>query len=199
MRKIYGISLVFIVCIFVVGFAIGMKVREQNNLSQNKKQNEIEKDMHTVNENNVKTNWQTKWIIQKYDLITKKTQIKEVKISRDLVALERNQLEEKVKQYVRNPEEQDKRDGLIEAVLLSFSKDSVVLLKTYDSTQNQKGFYLKIENGRVIAFYKDQTTIFLETDLSVDEMSTKMYKRLQKGIYFQNQEELFAFLESYTS
>ena len=41
--------------------------------------------------------------------------------------------------------------------------------------------------------------IYFETNIRVDELDKTAEKKAESGIYFQNEQELFAFLESYSS
>ena len=60
-------------------------------------------------------------------------------------------------------------------------------------------FYAKNDNGRVSIYDVKSQTLYMETGIEIDLLSEKMRQELESGIYFKNEEELFDFLESYSS
>lgn len=57
----------------------------------------------------------------------------------------------------------------------------------------------KIDNGRVSIYDAKLQTIYMETAIEVRFLSEEIRKELETGIYFKTEEELFDFLESYSS
>ena len=62
------------------------------------------------------------------------------------------------------------------------------------------------ENKSIIAvdnklnvYKKDKKTIMAETDIDISDFSLKEKNMLQNGVYYENAEELFKYLESNTS
>ena len=65
-------------------------------------------------------------------------------------------------------------------------------------TDSQYHYYMKKLNGSVIVYNKDHT-VYEYTDLIPEFLPEEVVQKLNLGIYFQNQEELYEFLETYSS
>ena len=60
-------------------------------------------------------------------------------------------------------------------------------------------FCAKNENGRVVIYDTKTLTLYMETGIETELLPTEIQKELVSGIYFKTDEELFDFLESYSS
>lgn len=64
---------------------------------------------------------------------------------------------------------------------------------------NEKQFFIKYQEQKVVVYQKDQKTIYEETDIDDSQLTTESKKQLKNGIWVKNEEELYALLESYSS
>lgn len=55
------------------------------------------------------------------------------------------------------------------------------------------------KDGVLMVYEKDGKTEYFETNIRVRDLEEKMLENLQKGIYFETEEALYDFLESYSS
>lgn len=62
-----------------------------------------------------------------------------------------------------------------------------------------EGYYLKQENGYVIVYMHDGSTVFEETDILITELNDVLQEEIFGGKYIQTLEELYSFLENYSS
>ena len=60
-------------------------------------------------------------------------------------------------------------------------------------------YYLYERNGYVVVYLSDRKTIFEYTDIVFHELPDLLKKEIKNGKYIQNEEELYGFLENYTS
>lgn len=60
-------------------------------------------------------------------------------------------------------------------------------------------FCAKNDNGRVSIYDVKTQTLYMETGIETSLLSEEMRMELESGIYFKTEEELFDFLESYSS
>ena len=60
-------------------------------------------------------------------------------------------------------------------------------------------YYLYELNGYVVVYLSDRKTIFEYTDIVFHELPELLKKEIKNGKYIQNEEELYGFLENYTS
>ena len=75
--------------------------------------------------------------------------------------------------------------------------DKVLVDKDNTSTAEHH-YYMKNQNGNIIVFNKDHT-IFEYTDLIPEFLPEDVKSNLIHGIYFQNQKDLYEFLETSSS
>lgn len=60
-------------------------------------------------------------------------------------------------------------------------------------------YYLVEENGFLLVFCKDKTTLCLHTHMPVTDFPVSEQERLAEGIWFSTMLDVFQYLESYTS
>ena len=59
-------------------------------------------------------------------------------------------------------------------------------------------YYMKNQGGNVIVYNKDHT-VYEYTDLQPEFLPKDVAEELAQGVYFRNQEDLYDFLETYSS
>ncbi len=59
-------------------------------------------------------------------------------------------------------------------------------------------YYMKFQ-GNTVVIYNPDDSVFEFTDLRKDHLPTELIHEIRKGKYFRNQQELYEFLETYTS
>ncbi len=79
-------------------------------------------------------------------------------------------------------------DSVTEEIIYSNSDDVV-----------SEGYYLREEEGYVIVYMFDNSTIFLETDILVTSLSDTLQWEIEEGKYIETTNELYSFLENYSS
>lgn len=60
-------------------------------------------------------------------------------------------------------------------------------------------FFLKEANGYVVVYLSDGKTVYEYTDISYEELPEKIKMEVSNGKYIEDQEELYGFLENYSS
>ena len=149
----------------------------------------------------------------KQDIITNKTNFKlitydlqnnsykeETKlIPSEWIGLSREELIDCLSDYINNLPLDEVKNGLISYDLQSFSKDSIVLIKNYDSASMPYEYYVTVVNYEVIVYYCDKKTVFEYTGIDARNLSYSEQTKLIDGIYVLDQEELYGILENYSS
>lgn len=78
----------------------------------------------------------------------------------------------------------------------------IVKQKEYIPTQKELMYYsyMIYQDGERLTVYKaDSTTVFMETNILVDQLPDDVQEQLKMGIGFQTEDDLYDFLESYSS
>ena len=80
-----------------------------------------------------------------------------------------------------------------------FSAEEVVVRKNYESSTRPEEFYLAVENNYVVVYEADKRTRFMSTGIPVQSLSDELVRELLNFKYVGSEEELYDFLESYSS
>ncbi len=62
-----------------------------------------------------------------------------------------------------------------------------------------EGYWLKRKNDKIVIYDQNQTNVIAETDIREKDCTEKDSKLLEQGIYLENMECLFKFLQAHTS
>lgn len=60
-------------------------------------------------------------------------------------------------------------------------------------------YYIKEEYGRLVVYLSKTQEIYMETSIEIYTLPSELQENLESGIYFKTEEELYDFLESYSS
>ena len=74
-------------------------------------------------------------------------------------------------------------------------------LKTTESlaVYEPDAYIIKQKDGILVVYQSDGITEFFETNIRIRDLNEDMVKKLENGIRFSDDQELYAFLESYSS
>ena len=60
-------------------------------------------------------------------------------------------------------------------------------------------YYIKVEHEKLVVYRCKNHEVFMETSIESDMLPLSVQNRLESGIFFQTEGELYDFLESYSS
>ena len=80
--------------------------------------------------------------------------------------------------------------------LVAFSPQHVVIRQTRTSYET---YYLTEEEGKVQVYKGDKETLYEPTEIAVDQLPENLQKEIQTGKYLDSEEDLYNFLENYSS
>lgn len=141
----------------------------------------------------------TVYLIEEVNLSDGTIQEKEEEIPVKYIGLDREELLGELEAYERNPALSDLKLGFQNIELSSFSRDRVVVCKYYRPDPEEEGFYLMVADHFVIVYEKDKKTIHTNTDILLESLSEELQTEIIRGKYIENEQELYNFLESYSS
>lgn len=201
MKKTYILSLflfaVLSVSVYFLTYKVSKDIYEDESNQTEIKQENLVISADTNNEQTV-TNT-TKYILEHYN--SKEFTLKEETLPTpaDFVGLTRDELINYLKKYEEAPSLEDKKQGFESFELVSFSKDQIVLRKSYHPYEEDYKYYLIGENGLVTVYYVDKSTIYEYTDIVVDELPDDLKEEVINGKYISTVDDLYNFLENYSS
>lgn len=141
----------------------------------------------------------TKYLIEKVNLSDGTIEEKEEEIPVKYIGLDRESLIEELEAYDSNPALSDLEQGFETIELSGFSKDRVVICKYYRPEEEEQGFYLMVVDHFVIVYKEDKKTIYMNTDILLENLSQELQEEIIQGKYMENEQALYNFLESYSS
>lgn len=145
------------------------------------------------------TTCDTEYVITEYDLVTDTESKIKTNVPDKYLGMNRSSLEEALEEYLQNPTLEDIEKGLVDIKLETFSPKEVQIYKTYQSNIKASGYYLMVLDGKIVVMEEDRETVYLTTDIYAEALSDSLKQELILGKFINDIEELYGFLESYTS
>ena len=149
-------------------------------------------------ENKIKE--ETRYLVMEYNLDSNEEgELQEKQMPAMYLGMTRQELENALGEYELNPTLEDQEKGFLSQQLKEFSPDQIVIQKNYRPIEESSGYYLMVEDGKIVVMEEDRKTIDLTTDIYAQALSDSLKQELIMGKYIHNMEELYGFLESHTS
>lgn len=179
-------------------------------LQSRKKSYENQKNIETANERGTASETvtvgmgpdivtkSTKIIIESYDESGRLIERKEETATTELLGNNRLDMLVYANQY-RELSPDEEREGLERMVLESFSPEIVTLVKYYGEPQEEQGYFIGIKDNVVIVYLQDRSQVYEYTNIEVWMLPKDIQMQLIDGIYVENEQELFDFLQTYSS
>lgn len=145
------------------------------------------------------TTCDTRYIITEYNTKENTTIEIEQELPEKYLGMTRNNLEDSLDEYQQNPTLEDLEKGFLNIQLESFSSEEVRISKNYNPAPKDSGYYLMVMDGKIVVMEEDKKTVYLTTDIYADALSDSLKQELISGKFIYNIDELYGFLESYTS
>ena len=114
------------------------------------------------------------------------------------IGLNREELLEALSAYGENPPLTELEQGFTSIELTAFSKDRVAVCKYYKEKE-KTGFYLMVADHFIVVYEEDRSTLYMNTDILLDRLPDSLQREIMEGKYVASEEELYLFLESYSS
>lgn len=203
MKKLYIICFLFL-CAGAAFYFTYLYSKENMGSNYDARQIETESQMPVepmtnVSYNDIRINNLTVIHLQVYDLNNQT--FTEEKINTPVAFLEmgRNDLIEYLNDYMKNPDEEDVKRGLVAFELVEFSKEQVVIRKTYEQSTEDTGYYAVLENGYVTIYCGDKSSVYDYTNIAAGKLPEQILSKTIEGFYFNDMIELYEFLQTYSS
>lgn len=115
------------------------------------------------------------------------------------VGLNREQFLDVLKLYEAFPPLAEQERGFVGLEVLSFSRERVVVRMDYRYIQPTADFYLAAYDNRVLVYLEDRETVFIETGIRLETLPPELQQSIIRMMRVEGQEELYNFLETYSS
>lgn len=115
------------------------------------------------------------------------------------IGLNREKFISEMEIYEISPALSDIKKGFRSQFVVSFSGSEIVLQKNYSGNNEIMHFYILSKDNKLVVYYEDMETVFLTTDITLDSLPSNVRLEILSKKYFETEEELYNFLESYSS
>lgn len=219
MKFLKSISLFFflpIIC-FVLGAFVYSKCDNFFYPKENDNKNYVKQDLSNLNSTSIDsdhnkqeekiqvnaeesvTTCDTIYMINEYDLVNHTDNEKQEPIPVYFMGLNREELMIAVENYEMSPSFQDLQDGFQTIELTYFSPEKIIVTKSYEMVPKEEVYYLKVENNKIVVYQSDMETIYLYTEIELDDLPDDLQQEIINVKCINNLESLYDFLESHSS
>lgn len=140
----------------------------------------------------------TRFIIEHYYVDEDRLLSEQIDSIPPLLGCNKEQLLEYLKEYMRKIPYDEQEQGLASYRMVSYKEQVITLRKTYKK-QNLTGYYAKSFNGTIVILNGDEKTVYEYTQIGIETLPEDMREQVLNGIYLENDEDLYSFLENYSS
>ncbi len=124
--------------------------------------------------------------------------IVEEKLSEKYIGLNREELEAALEEDTRmRALEED--NGFRSQHLELFSPERIKVLRIYDTSTLNKGYYIMEVDGEIRIYKDDKETLYYRTDLILQNLPESVQQEIIEGKYIDSEVKVYHFLESYSS
>lgn len=141
----------------------------------------------------------TKIVMEIFDINTQQIHETDFDKNVNLIGKNRSQVNEYIIELNNTISEEEKNQGLLSYQLVYFSSENVTIRKNYDSSSYKSTYSLKEENGYVVVYEYPSGSVYHNTGILTLSLEEEDRQALENGIDFSDINELFDFLESYSS
>lgn len=194
-KRMFGIA--GCMCLLLIlGYQISLSYSMMEQLDDSSEQEIPTVPAGTIRE--VITN-QTRVVIESYDADGAMLEREEVPVDASLIGNNRLDMLVYANTYRERASEEEIEAGLERMVLESYSPEVVTLVKYYGEPKEETGYYIGMKDNVVIVYLKDRSQVYEYTNIEAWMLPKELREQLIDGIYVKDEQELFDFLQTYSS
>ena len=141
----------------------------------------------------------TAYVLLERDVDTEIETQTETHIPYSYIGMDRLQFVTAVESYSKYPPLEEQERGFVNEEIVSFSGERVVVRKNYRKTEPQGGFYLAVSDHELVVYREDLQTIYLYTGIMAETLPEQVLLQVMQTLYLEDEEQLYSFLETYSS
>ncbi len=141
----------------------------------------------------------TRYLIEEYDRNTHEENVIAERVPPQYIGMDREALEEALSLYLQAPSLEDLERGLQAISITGFSPQQITIRKSYYLEPEPDEYYLTVEEGYVVVYYRNMGNLFCETGIELTSLPKRLQLEISHIKTIRTEEELYAFLESYSS
>jgi len=157
-----------------------------------------EKAVETVRENGV-LNQNTEYVLQEMDTGSGSVVEFSYSLPAKYLGMNRDSFVEAMDAYAQSPPLKEVERGFVGLEVLSFSPEKVVVQMNYSFVEPTENFYICVEENYVVVYLEDKETVYMHTDILLENLPEAVQYQIMTYMYVKGEEDLYHFLETYSS
>ncbi len=141
----------------------------------------------------------TEYVLEETDVVNHTVVETVKKLPLKYVGMDREQFLVAMESYEAYPPLSEQERGFVGLEVLSFSRERVVIQMNYEYLQPGRGFYLAVRDNEVVVYQEDCETVYINTGIMLDTLPEDTQLKIIQMIWIEGEEELYDFLENYSS
>ncbi len=141
----------------------------------------------------------TDYVLEEHDKKRETTVESVGKVPQAYLGMNREEFVAAMERYETSPPLSELERGFTGLEVLSFSGERVVIRMDYVYVEPTKSFYLNLSDGKIVVLCDDRETVYQYTEIEADRLPEELQRELIIGMYVENEEALYRFLETYSS
>ena len=130
----------------------------------------------------------TKYVLEETDILYHTVVETTWRLPAKYVGMNREQFLQAMEVYEAFPPLSELERGFVGLEVLSFSRERVVVRMDY-----------KFVHNKVVVYLEDMQTVYIETDIRLDSLPATLQQNIIDMMWIRDEEELYSFLENYSS
>ncbi len=144
-------------------------------------------------------NADTTYIIQEFNRNNGELSEENISVPETFVGMDRDLFTKTMAEFNEYPSLGELEKGFVGCEVVSFSPQKVVVRKTYELAELPPGFFLVNENNYITVYYGDLKTVYMNTNIWMHNLPQELQQEILYIKFVEREEELYDFLEAYSS
>ena len=157
-----------------------------------------EKAVETVRENGV-LNQDTEYVLQEMDTGSGTVVEFSYSLPSKYLGMNRDSFVEAMDAYAQSPPLKEVERGFVGLEVLAFSPEKVVVQMNYNFVEPTENFYICVEENYIVVYLEDKETVYMHTDILLENLPEAVQYQIMTYMYVKGEEDLYHFLETYSS
>ena len=141
----------------------------------------------------------TDYVLEETDILNHTVVETTWRLPEKYVGMDRERFLKAMEVYEAFPPLTELERGFVGLEVLAFSRERVVVRMDYKFVQPSSSFYLAVYDNKVVVYLEDMRTVYIETEIRLDSLPQHLQQSIIDMMWIRDEEELYSFLENYSS
>lgn len=144
-------------------------------------------------------NADTEYVIEEYDTRRDTLIVNSISVPVKYLGMDRDEFLHTMELYALSPPLSEQERGFVGLEVRSFSSQRVVVRMNYAYVEPSQSFYIRVEDNNLVVYCDDEETVYMYTNIAADSLPGYVQTKVSIGMFVEDEESLYNFLETYSS